>query len=419
MAGASPLAVWDEHHVKVEQIAVQAITDLEKAIVANPAMSRTELAWLLRRVNAQWGTLAAQDAADTMVITRAAAGLYDLQAPAVVSPITEETADALAGWAQAGQTPEQVLRRAAISSTRHVRNASRDTVSLSAESAGTGWCRVPRPGSCAFCLMLASRGAVYSSRATALTVGAAPRKRGPRAAGSRYHDNCGCMVQEVLPGHGAPPIVQGLEHALVEMQDANGHKPVTLAQWHEYVRSRRTSDAAARRAQSRTMSSARARGRALERLAGESELDYWARRAASTGIDFGSEQIKAHEVRMVERLLDAGQDVVWLPRKPSAPSNDMLLTIAGERVPVEAKTCKPRYQSIHSRIVKAASSAANHAEPVVKDAFLIDIGNAQLSESLLRELEGFNVGRRKYRLRHLLVLSEDGARLTAVSLRQA
>ncbi|VEG28037.1 VG15 protein [Actinomyces howellii] len=247
MAGASPLAIWDGHRVKVEQIAVQGVTALEQVFLDNPTMSRTELAWLIRQVNHEWGVVAAQDAADTMVIARATAGQHDLEAPTVIDAITTEVAEAIAGWAQAGETPEEVLRRAAISTTRHLRNASRDTVEVSTALAGTGWCRVPRPGCCAFCLMLASRGAVYTSRDAALTVGGGRRKRGRRASGSRYHDNCGCMVQEVLPEHGVPPIVAGMERLLSTLQQQSPTKTLTLDDWRAYVTGQRRADAAARR----------------------------------------------------------------------------------------------------------------------------------------------------------------------------
>lgn len=419
MAGVSPLAVWDEHRVKVEQVAVQAVTSMERAVLANPTMSRTELAWVIRQVNDEWSTLAAQDAADTMVIARASAGLYDLEAPRVVDSMTMEVADAIAGWAQAGDSPHAVLRRAAISTTRHLRNASRDTVAQSAVIAGTGWCRVPRPGCCAFCLMLASRGAVYSSRDTALKVGAGHRKRGRRPSGSRYHDNCGCMVQEVLPGHGLPPIVEGLQGTLREMQESSPTRAVTLDRWRERVTESRSADAASRRSQAAALTSARARGRATVRLPGETEAEYWVRRAKANGIDFHGEPVQPHEVVAMEAIIDLNRDVVWIPRAASFPRNDMWLTIGSERVQVELKSTPADYMKIHSRVRKATSSAANHdVAPLVKDSFIIDIRAEVLTDELREELAGYNVGKEKYRLKNLMVLSESGSRMTAIALRE-
>lgn len=63
---------------------------------------------------------------------------------------------------------------------------SRNTVVNSAHAAGTRWCRVPERGACWFCLMLASRGAVYSSKDTA------------KGTTGRYHAHCRCTAAEVL-----------------------------------------------------------------------------------------------------------------------------------------------------------------------------------------------------------------------------
>ena len=233
---------WDLHRLKVEAMAVNAVDQLEKLFWAYPTMSRAELASIIEHVNSRWGGIAAQDAADTMTITRAAAGITDLPQPQPVTPVTAEVADALAGWAQAGDSPEAVLRRAGVSTVRKVREASRETVSHSAEAAGTGWVRVPRPGTCAFCLMLASRGAVYSSRKDASVV---TSKKARRRLGEKFHDNCSCMVVEVLPGQDPPRINQALEARWKTLQttltNAAGHvQAVTLDDWLAAVADDRT-----------------------------------------------------------------------------------------------------------------------------------------------------------------------------------
>jgi len=63
---------------------------------------------------------------------------------------------------------------------------------------------------------------------------------------------------------------------------------------------------------------------------------------------------------------------------------------------------EPDYLTIHGRIVDAASRAARHS--VVKDRFMIDIGDNDLGD-LVESLSEFNVGRRKYRLSELWVMS--------------
>lgn len=75
---------------------------------------------------------------------------------------------------------------AAIGSDPH--RLARDTVLDMAQGNDArilGWARVAEPGACNFCRMLATRGAVYTSRATASVT----------AGGSRYHYHCKCYVE--------------------------------------------------------------------------------------------------------------------------------------------------------------------------------------------------------------------------------
>lgn len=69
---------------------------------------------------------------------------------------------------------------------RMIANAGRETISAStaAETTRTYWQRVPRPGCCAFCGLMASRGAVYRSQDT---------------AESHYHDFCRCVAAPRFP----------------------------------------------------------------------------------------------------------------------------------------------------------------------------------------------------------------------------
>lgn len=93
----------------------------------------------------------------------------------------------------------------------------RQTIRLSAFEAGNGYARVPEPGACEFCLMLASRGAVYSSRVEAYEIGLAnwsrdgaakrkARESKARAKGVKpdygYHDKCKCNIIEVSATNG-------------------------------------------------------------------------------------------------------------------------------------------------------------------------------------------------------------------------
>lgn len=112
---------------------------------------------------------------------------------------------------------------------RLIAGASRDTVTGNVDrerSEGKtelGFARVPRSGCCAFCALLASRGAVYTSRRTAGVV-------------DKYHDFCRCTVAPAERGEELPYDLQkyrdlyysveydGTKGTLANMRAAHGLK---------------------------------------------------------------------------------------------------------------------------------------------------------------------------------------------------
>lgn len=114
-------------------------------------------------------------------------------------------------------TPDQMASRMGAVVEKHVHGLSRDTVSAALRRdyeanivRGTNppsryrWTRVTVGASCAFCVMLASRGAVYLSRESA---GGESRK---------FHDDCDCVV---LPFSDSGDI-RGYEDTLRACNDA-------------------------------------------------------------------------------------------------------------------------------------------------------------------------------------------------------
>lgn len=125
---------------------------------------------------------------------------------------------------------------------RGVWGTARDTTVLNAESErGARYARHASANACEFCRMVATRGAVYTSAATASGVvgrgkdvstnydpvtgkrkrgGQAKgvRVRGSQKVGSKYHDNCRCMAVAVRPGksYEPPPYVEKWEQEYVE-----------------------------------------------------------------------------------------------------------------------------------------------------------------------------------------------------------
>ncbi|KXF56150.1 hypothetical protein AXA44_02645 [Rhodococcus sp. SC4] len=113
-------------------------------------------------------------------------------------------AEKLAGstsWAL-GASGDLALGRLAGVLQRAVFDANRETViQNSRQESGSTWARHASGTACAFCRMMATRGAVYASQAAAVSVvGRGPSTRGSQPMGHRYHDRCRCTAVEVRPG---------------------------------------------------------------------------------------------------------------------------------------------------------------------------------------------------------------------------
>lgn len=227
---------WIRHAFKVDRISEQAVSDLVRALRANPTMTRTELAHTIKVINDKWGAVAAQDAADTMLLARAEAGVSGLPTPVPQLVVNEQMADAVAGWARAGADTQAVLKRAAASIDRSVRGASRTTVHEATKRARTRYARVPKVGACAFCLMLASRGAVYAKDTVATT-----------ESGSRYHDHCHCQGREILRDEDLPLINRQLQEKWNSTRVATPNGVLTLDEWLLTMKDHRQADVQARR----------------------------------------------------------------------------------------------------------------------------------------------------------------------------
>ena len=76
------------------------------------------------------------------------------------------------------------------------RQAITDTVK--ADKRAKGWARVPNADACAFCLMLATRGAVYSSARAAGQRDATTKWADAKGYINSFHPNCRCTVEPVF-----------------------------------------------------------------------------------------------------------------------------------------------------------------------------------------------------------------------------
>lgn len=102
---------------------------------------------------------------------------------------------------------DAVFSRLAGGLTKTLTEAAADTMIGNAGLQGPALLaqRVPKPGCCAFCSMLASRGAVYSPESAGGVVGRGSpigshrsakgiRPRGSRQVGEKFHDYCRCEI---------------------------------------------------------------------------------------------------------------------------------------------------------------------------------------------------------------------------------
>lgn len=136
------------------------------------------------------GTDAAALAAEFLAHQRQGMDLPTVVAP----PAGSKQVGGAVGWALSNDQAQALLWGAM---QRMMMQPYRETIRDSAFAAGNGFARVPEPGACDFCLMLASRGAVYSNADEAKHVFTNRADRGNQKKGDPYHDNCNCGIIEV------------------------------------------------------------------------------------------------------------------------------------------------------------------------------------------------------------------------------
>jgi hypothetical protein len=140
---------------------------------------------------------------------RLEAGIRTPFTPVVPDPLPDEqvlkTIDATGISAyqrslRGGATPQQAVDRAAVtlsgSSSRLALDGGRAVIdqSVQDDDEAIGWVRVTDAAPCPWCLMMASRGAVYHSAETA------GKERNSHFIGDgdfKWHDHCGCIAKPV------------------------------------------------------------------------------------------------------------------------------------------------------------------------------------------------------------------------------
>lgn len=153
--------------------------------------------------------------------------------PAPAAPVEQYAANARFALTATGEIALTHLTGAV---QRAVWNGARDTIATNVEAeSGARWARYASANACAFCRVMASRGAVYASEAAATTVvgrgkemsasdrrarargetrdsrhrfiagGRRTRRPDGQSLGDKYHNSCRCISVEVRPGKSYEP----------------------------------------------------------------------------------------------------------------------------------------------------------------------------------------------------------------------
>lgn len=279
-----------------------------------------------------------------------------------------------------------------------------------------GWARVLQGKySCGFCIMLASRGPVYSSADAAKYV-AAPvgeksreggflsrkartelRKKNPRA----FHEHCDCIVVPVFDpenwsGRAEQQRLAKFYRDTVEKEDRKyeadpeGYEPVKI---------------------STVLSREAEAWQEAERLDGKREqVDPKYYRALASEIPDG-EKLYGHELLFLLRFEALGNKARWIERPAlipgvgRKPSNDFVWLNNGELIS-ELKSSKDRYSTIKTRISQAVSKAREQG--VVKENFVVDLGKYRMGATLKQQIQSYNLRNPQNRIKNLYVMHGNG-----------
>lgn len=187
-------------------VAKLAVRDLEKfwsyVDLSKPERARNALMNYVPLLTDRYGEMAATIAADWYEDVREAEGVAGRFAAEMAPTVPREAVQKRVRYGAGHlftETPEATLgflKTEVVA--KYVMRPGRDTLIRSAHRDGATWARVPRgKETCAFCLMLASRGFVYESESSA---GISRR--------NQFHGDCDCAV---VPSWSDDPRLEGYD----------------------------------------------------------------------------------------------------------------------------------------------------------------------------------------------------------------
>lgn len=266
------VAIVEQHRADLTALRALALSDLDSVVSLIRGMEAAAARELLKEVLVDlmdpFMGAASDSAAVLLEELYAQAGMRVPGIPPAAL-LTPDRVDSLARWAVAPLADDSldstVLSRLTGAVTRMIFNSARmttvDGVTRAPEGHRVFFQRMPRADCCAFCGLLASRPAEMSYR-TADTagivvgrgstrtgfdasgkrlsggIGGGIKARGLQQLGSRFHDDCRCLVMPIFRGPAAEAITASREqwldkYAAVASENAHGARDLkaTLREW--------------------------------------------------------------------------------------------------------------------------------------------------------------------------------------------
>jgi len=158
--------------------------------LSSPEVARDALLEFLPVLTEQYGAVAATLAADWYEELRGASGAIGRFSAVTAASVPAGAVEAKVRFlASHLWTPEPAAMLGGLltAADKYVKQPGRDTIAKNAKREGVRYARVPQGSkTCAFCLLLASRDAVYHTKKAAGDLG--------RGVGDRFHGDCDCAV---------------------------------------------------------------------------------------------------------------------------------------------------------------------------------------------------------------------------------
>lgn len=168
--------------------------------LANLEATMPDYVQAIQALTTHYGKASAALAARSYLLDRKAAGIAGKVAIRPAPPAPFAQVDKGVRWATKGlysETPdiEATMTKVKGVAQRDVLDPGRNTLldAIQADKKAKGWARVPEAGACSFCLLLATRGAVYREHSF---TNANFKFSGPGAF--KTHDNCHCSLDPIF-----------------------------------------------------------------------------------------------------------------------------------------------------------------------------------------------------------------------------